>query len=237
MELREDSNAGRQKVVIITGAAGGIGEAAARRLAADGMRLVLGDCRVERLAALAEELPGGVVYVHADVSNRQDVERLAAEAMHHFGRIDVLVNNAGIATLAPLEAGNPEDWDRMIDVNLKGTLFAIKAVLPIMLRQNSGHIINVSSIAGRVAVPGAAVYGATKAALDALSEGLRKETAGRIKVTVLAPGGVETNLVAARPFSTPRLHAHTIAEAIAFVINQPAEVAVNELVVRSLAEV
>jgi NADP-dependent 3-hydroxy acid dehydrogenase YdfG len=227
----------RRQVVIITGAAGGIGEATARRLSADGFHLVLGDCKADELAALAEQLRPGVVFVRTDVSSRQDVERLVAEAMHHFGRIDVLINNAGIASLAPLETGNPEDWERMIDVNLKGPLFAMKAVLPIMLSQNSGHIINVSSIAGRVPVQGAAVYGATKAALGALSEGLRKETAGRIKVTVLSPGGVATNLVAARPFSTPRLHAHTIADAIAFVINQPAEVAVNELVVRCLAEV
>ncbi|MFA5629966.1 MAG: SDR family oxidoreductase [Porticoccaceae bacterium] len=220
------------KVVIITGASSGMGEATARRLAAKGARLVIAARRGERLAALAEELASNVVWVQADVSQRRDMEALADTAVRHFGRIDVLVNNAGYAAVSLLEAGLVDEWEKMIDVNFKGPLYGIHAVLPVMLRQGAGQIINVSSVSGSIVMPGTSVYSASKAALNTLSEGLRRETAGKIRVSVISPGGTDTEMP--KYGSVPRLSADSVARAIEYLIFEPGDVAINELTIRSL---
>src|SRR5271165_1012226 len=166
----------RDKVVVITGASSGLGEAAARRLARDGAKLVPGARRLERLQALAQELSlGSDAAVQTDVTQHEQVRRLVDRAVQSHGRIDVMINNAGLMPLSPLERGKIEDWDRMIDVNIKGVLYGVAAALPHMKAQRSGHIINVSSVAGHKVRPGVAVYAATKHAVRALSEGLRQE--------------------------------------------------------------
>jgi NADP-dependent 3-hydroxy acid dehydrogenase YdfG len=165
------------KVIVITGASSGLGEATARHLAIEGAKLVLGARRLDRLQALARELNLGTdAAVETDVTDREQVKRLVDAAVAAHGRIDVIVNNAGLMPHSPLERGKVDDWDRMIDVNLKGVLYGIAAALPHMTRQKSGHIINVSSVAGHKVRPGSAVYAATKAAVRMLSEGLARRS-------------------------------------------------------------
>ena len=178
------------KVVIITGASSGLGEATARHLSTLGAKLVLGARRIERLEKLVADIKAGegrAVAVATDVTKRQDLERLASTAVEQFDRIDVLVNNAGIMPLAPLDKLMVDEWDRMIDVNIKGVLYGIAAVLPRMRTQGSGHIINIASIAGiKVFVPNGTVYSATKFAVRALSEGLRAEAGASIRSTIIS---------------------------------------------------
>ncbi|MGW3098829.1 SDR family oxidoreductase [Streptomyces sp. NPDC001102] len=237
------------KTVLITGASSGIGEATARRLAALGHRVLLGARRTERLAALAEELRhGGASAAHRelDVTSLDSVQAFAAAAIEEFGRIDVLVNNAGVMPLSPIADLRIAEWEQMIDVNLRGVLFGIAAVLPQMRRQGGGHIVNVSSVSGHRVDPTAAVYSATKFAVAALSEGLRQESRD-VRVTVVSPGFTRSELTdrggsaearaaaraAAEQLAIP---ASAIADAIAFAIDQPANVDVNELVVRPTAQ-
>jgi len=179
------------KVVVITGASSGLGEAAARHLHAQGATVVLGARRVERLNELAAELGDRALVVQTDVTRRAEVQRLIDTAVERFGRIDVLLNNAGLMPLSPLERLKVEDWEQMIDVNIKGVLYGIAAALPHMQRQQSGHIINVSSVAGHKVRPGSSVYSATKHAVRALSEGLRQEVTPRFPqgLTVWQAGG------------------------------------------------
>lgn len=162
----------KDKVVVITGASSGLGEATVRRLAGDGARLVLGARRIDRLRALADELSlGKQAAVQTDVTSFEEVKRLVDHAVRLHGRIDVMLNNAGLMPHSPLERCKVEDWDRTIDVNLKGVLYGIGAALPHMKQQKSGHIINVSSVAGHKVGPGGAVYAATKHAVRVISEG------------------------------------------------------------------
>lgn len=235
------------KVILITGASSGIGEAAVRLLAAQGHHLVIGARRTERLAALAEEVEasgGSVRYQALDVTSAASVSAFAQFALDTFGRIDVIVNNAGVMPLSPLSATKVDEWDRMIDVNIRGVLHGIAAVLPAMERQGFGQIINISSIGGLSVSPTAAVYCATKFAVRAISDGLRQET-DTVRVTVICPGVVESELAdsisddiaraAMRDFRRIALTSDAIARSIAYAIEQPADVDVSEIVVRPTA--
>ena len=234
------------KVVLITGASSGIGEGTARQLAANGARVVLGARRTERLEAIAaaiEKAGGAVRLRRLDVTDREDVEAFAAFAERAFGPIDVLVNNAGVMPLSPLSALKVVEWDWMIDVNIRGVLHGIAAVLPRMEAQGHGHIINVSSVGGFVVQPTAAVYAATKFAVRAISEGLRKES-DRIRCTCIYPGVVTSELAdtISDPVARERMQSYrklaiepdAIGRAIQFAIEQPGDVDVNEIVVRPL---
>ena len=186
------------KVVVITGASSGIGESTARLLAGSGAKVVLGARRTDRIDALVKDITakGQALRVAVDVTKRSEVEALVQAAIHEHGRVDVIVNNAGIMPIAPIAALKVEEWDRMIDVNIKGLLFGVAAVLPIMQKQKQGHIINMSSVGGfKVWAPGGTVYSATKFAVRAITEGLRMEhKADNIRCTIISPGAVATEL-------------------------------------------
>lgn len=235
------------KVVAITGASSGIGEAAARLLAARGAKVMLGARRTDRLATVVKEIneAGGLAHFRAlDVTSRADVDAFVAEAVAVFGRLDVMVNNAGVMPLAPMEALKFDEWDQMIDVNIRGVLHGIGAALPVMKRQGGGQFVNVSSIGGHVVVPTGAVYCATKFAVLAISEGLRQESTD-IRVTVISPGVTETELGAGmsdpgglealKEFRKIAIAADDIARAIAFAVEQPDGVDINEIIVRPTA--
>ena len=232
------------QVVAITGASSGIGAGTARVLAKAGARLMLGARRVDRLEALATELRGLGAEVHVralDVTDAADTEAFVAATVAAFGRIDVLVNNAGVMPLSPLDALKLDEWNWMIDVNIRGVLHGIAAVLPRMKAQGSGQIINVSSIGGFTVQPTGAVYSATKFAVRAISEGLRKEN-DVVRCTCIYPGVVESELAetisdpAARErmvgYRQVAIQPEAIGDAVAYVIGQPPEVDVNEIVVR-----
>ena len=238
------------KVVAITGASSGIGEATARRLAAQGARVVVGARRTARLEALVEDIRrqgGEAAYRQLDVTRREDVRSFVGFAVERFGRLDVLVNNAGLMPLSLMEHLKVEEWERMIDVNIKGVLYGIAAALPLFKAQGSGQFVNISSVGDRVVLPTSTVYSATKFAIRAISEGLRQEVGGSIRVTLVAPGVTESEL--AESISDPDMKrsvvedlrksiipADAIARAIAFAIGQPADVDVNELVVRPTSQ-
>ena len=235
------------KVVIITGASSGLGEAAARHLSALGATVVLGARRVDRIEALAKELTdqgGRALAMATDVTRYLEVQRLADIAIQNYGRIDVLINNAGLMPQSPLERRKIDDWDRTIDVNIKGVLYGIAAVLPYMQKQKSGHIINVSSVAGHKVRTGGAVYAATKHAVRVISEGLRQEVKRYdIRTTVISPGAVDTELTDSitEPdvaqniktfYAQVAIPADSFARAVAFAISQPPEVDINEILYR-----
>ncbi|MBB5466801.1 NADP-dependent 3-hydroxy acid dehydrogenase YdfG [Paraburkholderia sp. CI2] len=234
------------KVVVITGASSGIGEATARRLAKNGARVVLAARRVERLTSLAQEIrtAGGTAEAFAaDVTSRADVEALTRFAIERFGRLDVLINNAGLMSIAPLSDVKVDEWDRMIDINIKGVLYGIAAALPVFQKQGSGHFINVASIAGhKVFAPGGTVYSGTKFAVRAISEGLRQEVGGSIRTTTISPGAIETELKLGtsheasseglEQFYKVAIPSDTIARAIEYAISQPADVDINDIIVR-----
>ncbi len=235
------------KVVVITGASSGIGEAAARLLAEKGAHVVLGARRTDRLnsVAVAITAAGGSARVRAlDVISREDVQGFVDFARAEFGRVDVLVNNAGVMPLSPLSSLKMDEWDRMIDVNIRGVLHGIAAALPHMEAQGFGQIINISSIGGLHVTPTAAVYCATKFAVRAISDGLRQETS-KVRVTVICPGVTESELAESisdeagrnemKTFRAIAIPADAIARAIAYAIEQPDEVDVSELVVRPTA--
>ena len=237
------------KVIVITGASSGLGEAAARCLAGEGTKLILGARRLDRIEALAAELglPAEAA-VKADVTDPAQVKALVNHAVETHGRIDVLVNNAGLMPHSPLERGKIEDWDRMIDVNIKGVLYGIAAALPHMTRQKSGHIINVSSVAGHKVGKNNAVYCATKTAVRVLSEGLRQEVKPyNIRTTIISPGAVESELpqsiteadVAAGVadfYERYAIPADSFARMVTFAIQQPEDVDVNEILFRPTAQ-
>ncbi|MEK8031315.1 SDR family oxidoreductase [Ideonella sp. DXS29W] len=240
-------NAIQNKVVIITGASSGLGEATARHLAARGARLVLAARRTERLQALVADIEragGQAIAVATDVTDAAQVQALAQQALARFGRIDVLINNAGIMPLAPLAKLKVDEWSRMIDVNIKGVLHGVAAVLPTMTEQKSGHIINMASVAGlKVFTPIGSVYSATKFAVRALSEGLRAEAPQGVRTTIVSPGAVESELQLGSTdpdaaagvkafYQANQIPADSVARAIAYAIEQPAEVDVNEIVLR-----
>src|SRR6516164_7200916 len=235
------------KVVVITGASSGLGEATARLLSAHGANVVLGARRIDRLGVLADELSrrgGKALAVPTDVIQCDQVKRLVDSAVQTYGRIDVMINNAGLMPQALLERLQVDEWDRMIDVNIKGVLYGIAAALPYMKQQKAGHFVNVSSVAGHKVGPGFAVYAATKHAVRALSEGLRQEVKPyNIRTTVISPGAVATELpesvnepdVAERLrkfYAEVAIPAASFARAVAFAIGQPEEVDVNEILFR-----
>ena len=236
----------RDKVVVITGASSGIGAATARHLATLGATVVLGARRGEPLAQICRDITaaGGLAaWRQTDVTVPLQLQSLVDQAVQQFGRVDVLVNNAGLMAIAPIEQARIAEWDRMIDINLKGVLYGVAAVLPHFTRQGSGHIINISSVCGsRVFTPGGCVYSGTKFAVNAISEGIREELAGRVRVTTILPGAVDTGLKygSSDPASLAQvldeyhqaIPADHVAHAIAYAISQPAEMAVNELVLR-----
>lgn len=236
------------KVIVITGASSGIGEATARLLAGQGARVVLGARRLERLEALAADInaAGGSALARAlDVTRRDDMQAFIDSAAQHFGRVDVIINNAGVMPLSRLDALKVDEWDRMIDVNVRGVLHGIAAGLPLMQRQRSGQFINIASIGAYAVSPTAAVYCATKYAVRAISEGLRQEVGGDIRVTLISPGVTESELAesisdedaraAMREFRKGAIPAEAIARAIAYAVDQPADVDVSELIVRPTA--
>ncbi|MEU5049183.1 SDR family oxidoreductase [Streptomyces sp. NPDC021096] len=236
------------KVVVITGASSGIGEATARRLAADGHRLFLGARRTDRLDRLVMEITaagGTAASRRLDVTEAADVHDFVAAAKQRYGRVDVMVNNAGVMPLSPLESLRTEEWNGMIDVNIRGVLHGIAAALPVMRAQGGGHIVNIASVGAREVSPTAAVYCATKFAVRAISEGLRQESAGDVRVTLVSPGVTESELAdgiadpaaraAMRAYRAVALPASAIADAVAYAISQPPYVDVNEIVVRPAA--
>lgn len=235
------------KIILITGASSGIGEATARALATSGAVVVLGARRTDRLEELAKDITaagGRAIYRSLDVTSRDSVQSFADAAVQEFGRIDVIINNAGIMPLSPMASLKVDEWDRMIDVNIRGVLHGIAAVLPVMNRQGSGQIINISSIGGLAVSPTAAVYCATKYAVRAISDGLRQEN-DKIRVTCIYPGVVESELantitdpVAAQAMESYRqiaLKPEAIAAAILHVIGQPDGVDTSDIVVRPTA--
>jgi NADP-dependent 3-hydroxy acid dehydrogenase YdfG len=239
----------RDKVVVITGASSGLGEAAARLLAKEGAKLVLGARRLDRLQALAGELSlGKDAIMQTDVTDVAQVRRLVDHAVKTHGRVDVIINNAGLMPHSPLERGKVEDWDRMIDVNIKGVLYGIAAALPHMKTQKSGHIINVSSVAGHKVGPGGAVYAATKHAVRIISEGLRQEVKPyNIRTTIISPGAVATELPdsVTEPdvaegvralYDRVAIPADSFARTVVFAMSQPDEVDINEILFRPTAQ-
>jgi len=237
------------KVVVITGASSGLGEAAARLLAKEGAKLVLGARRLDRLQALASELSlGKDAILQTDVTDVGQVRRLVDHAVKTHGRLDVIINNAGLMPHSPLERGKVEDWDRMIDVNIKGVLYGIAAALPQMKTQKSGHIINVSSVAGHKVGPGGAVYAATKHAVRVISEGLRQEVKPyNIRTTIISPGAVATELPDSVTeadvaqgvralYDRVAIPADSFARTVVFAMSQPDEVDINEILFRPTAQ-
>jgi NADP-dependent 3-hydroxy acid dehydrogenase YdfG len=241
------------KVVVITGASSGIGESTAKFLARHGARVVLGARRKDRIDAVVKEISaegGKAVGFAVDVTKRPEVEALIKGAVDSFGRVDVMVNDAGIMPIAPMAALKVEEWDRMIDVNIKGLLYGVAAVLPIMQKQKQGHIINMASVFGiKVFAPGGTVYCATKAAVRALTEGLRMELHSQnIRCTMISPGAVATDLPESSSEEATRknlrelyktmmaIPADSIARAIAYAIEQPAEVEIDDIVIRPTAQ-
>jgi NADP-dependent 3-hydroxy acid dehydrogenase YdfG len=239
------------KVVVITGASSGIGESTAKLLAEQGAKVVLGARRSNRIDAVVQEISatgGKAIGCVTDVTKRAEVEALIQRAVDSFGRVDVLLNNAGIMPIAPMEALKVDEWDRQIDVNIKGLLYGVAAALPHMQKQKSGHIINVASVIGiKVFAPGGVVYSATKAAVRVLTEGLRMELHSQnIRCTVISPGAVATELPESsseeatrknlREFYKMAVPANAIARAIAYAIEQPADVEIDEVVVRPTAQ-
>jgi NADP-dependent 3-hydroxy acid dehydrogenase YdfG len=232
------------KVIVITGASSGIGEATARLLVERGARVVVGARRTQRLEQLVAEITkagGSARFRAVDVASRQDTQAFVNFAKTEFGRVDVLVNNAGVMPLSPMTELKVEEWDRMIDVNIRGVLHGITAVLPDMKARGSGQIVNVASIGAHVVVPTGAVYCATKFAVWAISEGLRQENPD-VRVTTISPGVVATELghdisdasakALVADLRKKSLTPDAIARAIAYAIEQPDEVDVNEVIVR-----
>ncbi|APB34159.1 short-chain dehydrogenase/oxidoreductase protein [Gloeomargarita lithophora Alchichica-D10] len=239
-----------EKVIAITGASSGIGEATARFLATKGSKVVLGARRIENLKTIAEEIQsagGDVCFTSLDVTKKEQLEKFIQFAQAQFGRVDVLVSNAGLMPLSLLEQLKVEEWERMIDVNLKGVLYGIAAALPVFKAQNSGHFINITSIADRWVGPTSTIYSATKHAVRVVSEGLRQEMGNTIRVTIIAPGATESELpntisdsemkkTVIEQFRIDLIPAEAIARAIAYAVEQPADVDVNEIVVRPTAQ-
>jgi len=231
------------KVVIVTGASSGIGEATARMLVERGFKVMLAARREDNLKKICTELGENSSYHVTDISNHQNVLKMAEETINSFGKIDVLVNNAGIMPLSPLASRRVDEWEETIDVNIKGVLYGIDSVLTHMLERGNGHIINVSSVAGHRTNAMSSVYSGSKFAVRAISEGLRQEVSGKVRVTIISPGAVTTELGFSIKDETVRdtmlkmldhdfLEARDIASAICYCIEQPESAAVNEMIIR-----
>lgn len=238
-----------EKSIIITGASSGIGEATARMLAERGAKLMLAARREERLDKIVAEIEaagGTASYQTVDVTVKSQVDALAQATLTKYGKIDVLINNAGVMPLSRLEQLLVEEWERTIDINIKGVLYGIAAVLPHMQKAQSGHIINLSSVAGHRVFPAAAVYCGTKYAVRAISEGLRQEVGGHIRCTIISPGAVATELT--NSISDPEASQNidqlyqiaiapdAVARAIVYALEQPQEVDINEILLRPTAQ-
>ena len=238
------------KVIAITGASSGIGEAAALRLGAQGAKVVLGAGDANKLEALANRIGaagGEATYISLDVSKREDLEKLVSLAQERFSRLDVLISNAGVMPIGPLDDLQVDDWVRMVDVNIKGVLYGIAAALPVFRKQGFGHFINTASTAAHKVVPNQAVYAATKAAVLALSDGLRQEVSKQLRVTVITPGYTATNF--ASHVNNPELKAQleksaktspcrpdAVASAMCFAIDQPDDIDTGEIIIRSTSQ-
>lgn len=238
------------KVIAITGASSGIGEATALLLAERGAKVVLGARGLDRLDALADritETGGEAVALQTDVTRRTDLAALVELACERYGRLDVLISNAGLGPLAPMDELRVEEWDAMIDINIKGVLYGIAAALPLFRRQGSGHFVNLASTAAHRIVPNMAVYCGTKFAVRAISEGLRQEAGGTLRVTVISPGFTKTNIAETMGNSEMKaqiagamekmaMPPDAVARAIAYAIEQPDDVDVGEIIVRPTAQ-
>jgi len=238
------------KVIVITGASSGLGEATARLLAKKGAKVVLGARRTEKLEAIVQDIRaegGQAEFIGMDITKPQEVQALIEKALSAFGQIDVLVNNAGLMSIAPLSELKVDEWDRMIDINIKGVLYGIAAALPVFQKQNFGHFINLASVAGiKVFSPGGTVYSGTKFAVRAISEGLRHEVGGTIRTTTIEPGAIESELKFGSShkessefvtdFYKQAIPADSVARAIAYAIEQPADVDINEIVLRPTSQ-
>ena len=234
------------KVIVVTGASGGLGEATAKYLAKKGHRLVLAARRKEKLESVTNEINdsgGQAIFFETDVTSKAQVQNLVDKALENFGQIDVLVNNAGLMAIAPLSEVKTDEWDTMIDINIKGLLYGIAAALPVFQKQGFGHFINIASVAGiKVFSPGGTVYSGTKFAVRAISEGLRHEVGGNIRTTTIEPGAVDSELKLGsshkesadfvKEFYKIAIPADSVARAIAFAIEQPADVDINEIALR-----
>ncbi len=238
------------KVVAITGASSGIGAATAEFLAARGDKIVLGARGADRLSEVTNRIiaaGGEAAQAEVDVTKRADLEKLVTLARERFGRLDVLISDAGAMPIGPMDNLAVEDWEQMIDVNIKGVLYGIAAALPVFRKQEAGHFINIASTSARKTVPGQSVYSCTKAAVVALSDGLRQELAGSLRVTVISPGFTDTTFVshirdealrsqleqAGSKFAMPP---EAIAQAVAYAIDQPDSVNIGEIIVRSTTQ-
>ena len=231
-----------EKTIIITGASSGLGEAMARKLAAKGAKLVLGARRLDKLQVIQKDLGENVRIMACDVTDARQVDQLAKLALVEFGRIDVLVNNAGVMPLSFFSEKKLDEWNQMIDVNIRGVLHGIAAVMDTMNAQQSGHIINIASVAGHVVTPSSGVYSATKFAVRAISEGLRQESRGQLRTTIISPGAVTSELT--QSISNEKvakgvdklyedaIDADAIARAVVYAVEQPDDVDVNEIVIR-----
>ncbi len=243
-------NNSANRVVVITGASSGIGQAVALHLANKAFSLVLVARRLDRINTLVDNITqtgGQAIAVQADVTRQEEVQKAIDAAVAAWQRVDVLINNAGFMAIAPISERKTDEWDRMIDTNIKGVLYGIAAALPVFQRQGSGHFINVASVAGiRVLAPGGVVYSATKFAVRALSEGLRQEAGKTIRTTLISPGAVESelqygssdkeSLAFLAEFYKQAIPAEAIARAVLFAIEQPSDVDVNEIIVRPTQE-
>ena len=241
-----------EKVVVVTGASSGLGASTAKLLARHGAKVVLGARRKDRIDTVVKEIStagGKAIGFTVDVTKRDELEALIRRAVEIFGRVDVLVNNAGIMPIAPINLLKVDEWDRQIDINIKGLMYGVAAVLPQMQKQKSGHIINMASVFGiKVFAPGGTVYCATKAAVRALTEGLRMELhSENIRCTIISPGAVESELKngTSDPSSAAFLKdlykniaipADSVARAVLYAIEQPADVEIDEVVLRPTAQ-
>ncbi len=250
MNISTEISGIKDKVVVITGASSGIGEATALMLAERGAKVVLGARGVDRLKNLADRITdagGEVAYVRTDVRQHDDVSNLVKLACEQYGQLDVLVSNAGVMPISPLDDLRVEDWEAMIDINIKGVLYGIAAALPVFRKQEFGHFVNIASTAAFRIVPNMSVYAGTKFAVRAISEGLRQEAGDKLRVTIISPGMTRTNF--AESMTNPDVRAkleesrdsfamspYAIARAIVFAIEQPADIDVGEIVVRPTAQ-
>ena len=236
----------QDKVVVITGASSGLGEATVRHLAKQGAKVVLGARRTEKLESIASDIRadgGQAEFVTMDVTNPSDVQALVDKAIASYDRMDVIINNAGLMSIAPMSELKVDEWDRMIDINVKGVLYGVASALAVFEKQGSGHFIILSSIAGvKVFSPGGTVYSGTKFAVRAISEGLRHEVGGKIRTTTIEPGAIDSELKhgsshqetadVVGQFYQQAIPSDSIARAIAYAIEQSNDVDVNEIVIR-----
>lgn len=235
------------KVIVITGASSGIGATTARKLIKFGAKVVLAARREDQLKALVEELGDNAIYVVTDVSKRSNLDNLVMVTIEQFGQIDVFWNNAGIMPISFFDEGKVEEWDRMIDINIKGVLYGINAVLPHMQQRGQGHILATSSVGGIKTTPGIGVYSGTKFAVKAIMETLREEVAQTIKVTTVFPGATKSELghditsskikaAFGNLQNMPKMDEDAISNAVIYAISQPGNISVNEIVLRPLGQ-